>query len=355
MSEQDDSEKTEEATPERRKKAREDGQFPKSKDAGAVAASLAVLLGLLAFGDDLVDGLRQFAILCLSQTQELSQGGYDRVGQMAARVLAVASLPLAIVAATAAVGMGFFEAGYMPRAELVQPKWSRLEPLGKLKQLFSPVSGATNTALALARVFVVGAVAYKVCADAFPLLTRLSRAPLSGGIAAIVDVASRLALWATLALAVLAAVDYIQSWFKHEKQIRMSRQEMKDEFKQQEGDPKIKSRQRAKAREMAKRNIAKEMKNADVVVTNPTHVAVALRYRAHEGAPVVVAKGYDEVAQYIKSLAKELGVPTVENVPLARGLAERVRVGRAIPAELYAAVAEVLAFVYRLRGRGRRA
>ncbi|MEZ4224492.1 MAG: EscU/YscU/HrcU family type III secretion system export apparatus switch protein [Polyangiaceae bacterium] len=355
MAEHDDSEKTEEATPERRRKAREEGQFPKSKDAGAVAASFAVLLGLLAFGEDIAASLRHFASMCFSQTEELTQGSFQRVGQMAVGVLALASLPLAAVAAVAAIGMGFAEAGYMPRSELIAPKWSRLEPLGKLKNLFSPVSGATNTLLSLARVGVVGAVAYSVCADAFPKLSRLSRAPLAGGVAAVVDVASRLALWASVALAVLAAVDYVQAWFKHEKQIRMSRQEIKDEFKQQEGDPRVKGRQRAKARELVRRNIAKELKTADVVVTNPTHVAVALRYRPQEGAPVVVAKGYDEVAQYIKKLAKEFDVPTVENVPLARGLADRVRVGKTIPMDLYAAVAEVLAFVYRLRGRGRRA
>ncbi len=355
MSQNDDAEKTEEATPERRKKAREEGQIPKAKDAGAVAASFAVLLGLVAFGDELVAAVRVFATSCLGQPRELSQGGFDRVGQMAGGVLAVTSIPLAMAAAIAATGMGFLEAGYMPRAELVAPKWNRLSPLNKLKQLFSPVSGTTNTLLALARVGVVGGVAYYVCADAFPALTRMSRAPLSGSIIAIADVAARLALWATLALAALAVVDYAQAWFKHEKQIRMSRQEVKDEMKQQEGDPQLKSRQRAKARELAKRNIAKELKTADVVITNPTHVAVAVRYRPQEGAPVVVAKGFDDVAQYIKELAKELEIPTVENVPLARGLADQVRVGRAIPVELYAAVAEVLAFVYRLQGRGRRA
>jgi flagellar biosynthetic protein FlhB len=167
------------------------------------------------------------------------------------------------------------------------------------------------------------------------------------------EVTFKVAAWCTLALGILAAVDYAQSWWKHEKSIKMSRQELKDEMQQQEGSPQVKQRQRARAREMLKRGIHKAVKEATVIVTNPTHVAVALRYHPAEGAPTVVAKGYDEVAQHIKALAKELGVPTVENVPLARGLAEKVRVGRPIPADFYAAVAEVLAFVYRIRGRGR--
>ncbi|MCA9600099.1 MAG: EscU/YscU/HrcU family type III secretion system export apparatus switch protein [Myxococcales bacterium] len=355
MSEHDDSEKTLEATPERRKKAREDGQFPRSRDAAAVAASLAVLAGLMVFQKQLGAELRELASACFSQTDQLRSAGVTRIAGQAMTSLALIALPIALVAAAAAVAMGFAEAGYMPRLELVEPKWNRLAPLGKLKQLFSPQTGASNTALALGRVAVVGGVAYKVCRDAFPALTRLSRTPLSGGIEALLDIASRLALWSTLALAVLSAIDYATSWFRHEKQIRMSHQEMKDEFKQQEGDPRVKSRQRAKAREMLRRNIAKEVKTADVVVTNPTHVAVALRYRPEEGAPVVVAKGYDEVAQYIKKLAKEYGIVAVENVPLARTLAERVKTGKTIPMELYAAVAEVLAFVFRMRNRGVRA
>jgi flagellar biosynthetic protein FlhB len=137
----------------------------------------------------------------------------------------------------------------------------------------------------------------------------------------------------------------------------MSRQELKDENKNQEGSPQIKQRQRQRARELAKRGVRKAVKEATVIVTNPTHVAVALRYHPSEGAPILVAKGYDEVAQHIKKLAKEFGIPTVENVPLARGLAEKVRVGRVISGDFYAAVAEVLAFVYRIgkRGRGVRA
>jgi len=129
----------------------------------------------------------------------------------------------------------------------------------------------------------------------------------------------------------------------------MSRQELKDELKQQEGDPKIKARIRARARELAKRGISKEVKRSDVIIANPTHISVALRYRSTEGAPVVMAKGYDEVALFMRKIADENGIAIVENRPLARALAEKTRVGKTIPIELYQAVAQVLAFVYRLK------
>lgn len=352
MSDTDPNDKTEEATPERRRKAREEGQFPRAKDTGAVAATLAVLLGMAALGHELFGTLGEFAAHCFREPFALIGGEMRAIVHQALTTLVLLTAPVAVVAALAATAAGFAEAGFHPKLELAAPKWSRLEPLGKLKQLFSPGAGLANTALSLARVLVVGTVAYSVTSDALPDLARLTRAPLAAAVGELGGVALRVAAWSTLALAALAGVDYAQSWFRHEKQIRMSRQELKDELHQQEGDPRVRARQRAKARELAKRGIAKQVKESDVVITNPTHVAVALRYRPAEGAPVVAAKGYNEVAQHIKKLAKDYGIVVVENKPLARALAERVRAGKMIPVDLFAAVAEVLAFVYRLRQRG---
>jgi flagellar biosynthetic protein FlhB len=184
-----------------------------------------------------------------------------------------------------------------------------------------------------------------------PLLVRLSGVSLVSAAAKACETASSVALRACIALAVLAAADYAFSHFRLEKQLMMSRQEIKDEMKQQEGDGRVKHRARARARERMKRGLVKMVKSADVVVANPTHISVALRYRAQDGAPVLVAKGYDEVALYIRQLARENGVPVLENRPLARAIAARVKVGRQIPVDLYAAVAEVLAFVYRLKNK----
>lgn len=353
MAGEDDNERTEEPTPERRKKAREDGQFARARDTGAVAATLAVLVVMTGIWGDLLGTIREFCLQCFHEPLTLVRGDMTTVIEQTVKVLVMACMPVALFACVAGMAAGFAEAGFHPNFEILQPKFERLEPLGKLEKLFSPKEGAVNTLLSLLRVGIVAAVAYSVLEKEFPRLAVASRGTLALAAMQIGEVTFKVAIWCTFALGALAVVDYAQSWWKHEQSIKMSRQELKEEMQQQEGSPQVRARQRQRARELLKRGIKKAIKEATVVVTNPTHVAVALRYHPAEGAPVVVAKGYDEVAQHIKKLAKELGVPMVENVPLARGLAEKVRVGRVIPADFYAAVAEVLAFVYRLRARGR--
>jgi flagellar biosynthesis protein FlhB len=281
------------------------------------------------------------------------RGDMTTVLEQTVKVLVVACMPVALFACAAGMAAGFAEAGFHPNMETLQPKFERLEPLGKLRKLMSPKEGLVNIAMSLLRVGIVASVAYSVVEKEFPRLAVASRGTLAMAAVQIGQVTFKVAAWCTFALGVLAVIDYAQSWWKHEKSIKMSRQELKEEMKSQDGNPQMKQRQRSRAREMMKRGVRKAVKEATVIVTNPTHVAVALRYHPAEGAPIVVAKGYDEVAQHIKKLAKELGIPMVENVPLARGLAEKCKVGRNIPADFYAAVAEVLAFVYRIRGRGR--
>jgi flagellar biosynthesis protein FlhB len=353
VSSEDDSEKTEEPTPEKRQKARDDGQFARARDTGAVAATVAVLLVLNGIWSDLIGVMRDFCLRCFHDPLMLVRGDMTEVLEQVIKVLVVSCIPVAFFACVAGTAASVAEAGFHPNMESLQPKFERLDPISKLQKLFSPKEGLVNIALSILRVGVVAAVAYWVLEQEFPRLAVASRGTLTLAAVQIGAVTFKVAAWCTFALGILAVIDYAQSWWKHEQSIKMSRQELKEEMKGQEGSPQIKARQRQRGREMLKRGIKKAIKEATVVVTNPTHVAVALRYHPAEGAPIVVAKGYDEVAQHIKKLAKELGIPMVENVPLARGLAEKVRVGRVIPGDFYAAVAEVLAFVFRIRGRGR--
>ncbi len=355
MAEGDDSEKTEDATPERQRHAREEGQFARSKDIGPVAATAAVLLLVGSSAGDFCATMEAFCVRCFQEPLSLVRGDLGLVARDALLVLAIGCLPVALAAAIAGTAVGFVEAGFAPNFELIEPKFERLEPLGKLQQMFSPKAGLTNTAISLLRVVVVGAVVESIMEKEFVSLTRLSRAPLAAATWQIANVVMRVVGWSTGALAVIAAIDYGVSWWRHTQSIKMSRQELKDEHKQQEGSPQIRARQRARAREMLKRGLRKGVKEATVVVTNPTHVAVALRYKTNEGAPQVTTKGYDEIAQQIKKLAREEGIPVIENRLLARALASRVRVGRVIPLDLYVAVAELLAMVYRLKNRGIRA
>jgi flagellar biosynthesis protein FlhB len=344
-----DTERTEEPTPERRRKAREEGQFPRAKDAGNILASVFVMFILSMLGESIANDISAFAVRCFSEPYELLRGDPRAVLHKVAGVAGLIVLPVAAAASLGGLVLGIAEAGYHPNMDLAAPKWSRLDPLPKLKQMFMLQETAVDITLQLARVVIVGVVAYKSVESAFPRLMQLSRVDVRSGAAEIVAAMFELALWSSLALAALALVDYLKSYRKHENSIKMSRQELKDEMKQQEGDHRIKHRQRARAREALKRGMAKAIATADFVVTNPTHISVALRYRVNEGAPMVTAKGYDEVALYIRKLAKESDIPIIENKALARALAKRVRPGKPVPVDLYAAVAEILAFVYRLK------
>jgi flagellar biosynthesis protein FlhB len=344
-----DSERTEEPTPERRRKAREEGQFPRAKDAGNIVASVLVMLTLAGLSDSITRELSAFASRCFSQPYELLRGDPKAIFHNVAAISALIVLPVAGAAALGALALGVAEAGYHPNMDLAAPKWNRLDPLPKLKQMFMLQETAVDVVLQLARVVVVGVVAYNSVSDAFPRLMQLGRVDVRSAAAEVVTALFELAIWSSLALAALALIEYLKSYRKHEQSIKMSRQELKEEMKQQEGDHRIKHRQRARAREQLKRGLAKAIAGSDFVVANPTHISVALRYRVHEGAPMVTAKGYDEVALYIKKLAKEHDIPIIENKPLARALAKRVRAGKPVPVDLYAAVAEILAFVYRLK------
>jgi len=348
---EEETEKTESATPERRRKAREEGQFPRAKDAGATVGTMGVLVCLAGMTGTLTDTLRDLSQRTFADPGSILRGDPHAVAGIVVPALMTICLPTAAVGMFTALAIGFAEAGFHPNIEIVMPKWERLDPVGKLGKMFSPREMATTITLLLLRVTVVGYVAYTTLKDEFPKLAKLARASLPTAAAAAASSVFRLGVWASFALVVIAAIEYGQSWWSHEKRLMMSRQEIKDEMKQSDGDPAVKHKLRARARENLRRGLRKQLKKADVVVVNPTHVSVALRYRARDGAPVVVAKGVDDVALYIRTIAKEFGVPLVENVALARALEARVKVGRAIPPDLYRAVAEVLAFVYRLKGR----
>lgn len=351
----EDTEKTEDPSPEKRRKAREDGNIARSKDSGPIAATFAVLLALGAFGGAAYHSYVAFAENCFSGLERTGPEAIFAKLTLALPVLAGLTIPIAGAAALGGLLIGLAETGLQMNWSLLEPKWNRLDPIAKLPKLFAPGPALVMTVLTLLRVLVVMFVTAKVISNDFEILARLPRMTVEQGTAVVLSVLTRIALWATGALAVLSALDYGYSWWKREQGLRMSRQEVKEEHQQQEGDPRVKGRQRQRAREMLKRGIVQQVKSSDVIVANPTHVAVALRYRPEEGAPVVTAKGVDEIAQHIKKVAKEHGVPVVESVQLARALNAQVRVGRAIPLEYFQAVAEVLAYVYRLKRRGLRA
>ena len=344
-----DDEKTEEPTPEKRRKAEEEGNFAKSKDAGSVVASAAVLLLLGSAGPAAFVDFQTYVTHCFNAVGSLDDGVLGQVSQLTLGIITMVTVPLAGAAALGGVLMGVTEVGLRLNWKLLEPKASRFNPLPKLKKSFSPKETSMMTLLTLGRVFVIATVAVICISNEMSTLAQLPRVPIESSLVVIMSLVGRIAFWATLALAVMSALDYGQSWFKREQGLKMSRQEIKDEMHQQEGDPKMKGRRMQRAREIARNGLLKQIKGADVVVANPTHVAVVLRYRPEEGAPVVAAKGLDEVAQIIKQLAKDNDVPVVESKQLARALYAQAKVGRVIPVELFKAVAELLAYVYRIK------
>jgi len=233
--------------------------------------------------------------------------------------------------------------------EPLKPKFNRLNPIRGFQRLMS-MQGLVELAKAALKLTVVGYVTYGTLRDNFGvLLQSLEQSPLKAA-TDIWRILYNVALKVCMLLLVVAVLDLYYQRYQHRKSLRMSKKEVKDEIKQQEGNPQIKGKIRQRQRQIAMRRMMQEVPKADVVITNPTHYAVALRYDARTmSAPVVVAKGEGFIAARIKEIAKEHNVAIVENKPLAQALYRTVEIGEVIPAKLFQAVAEVLAFVYRLR------
>ncbi len=262
-------------------------------------------------------------------------------------------LPLIAAASVAGIFMNVVQVGPLLSLKPLEPDFSRIDPMKGIQRLVS-MRSLVELGKALVKLCVTGFVAYQVVMERFPTLVGLQAASVQGMAMAIAALTVELAQKVGLALLVMAAVDFFYQRQSFEGSLKMSREEVKEEFRHSEGDPHLKAKLRAMAREMASRRMMQSVPNADVVLTNPTHFAVALEYKPERmGAPVVVAKGQDLVAAEIKRVAKESRVPIIENPPLARALFRSVEIGDGIPPSLYQAVAEVLAFIYRLRDQAK--
>jgi flagellar biosynthetic protein FlhB len=351
MSDADSGERTYEPTEQRREKFRKEGRHAQSKDIGGVAATVAGFGVLVAGRHSLADGARIMLVRCLGDP-----GAFERIGVRAAFE---AASPLLVEAASmlaAAAVAGVLASGAQTRFRLnfeaVGFKPERLDLRNGLGRIFAFKKNAVQLLLSLLRTAGAGAVAYHAVGRELPRLLLTAQAPLGASVEAAGGAVGRVLAHVLLVLGLLAVVEYAVSWFTLEREMKMTRKERTDEAKQEDGDPKVKARMKARARANAKKRALTAVKTADVVVTNPTHIAVALRYGAKDVAPIVVAKGHDELALRIRSEARRAGIPVLENRPLARRLDAEVQVGRSIGQAHFAAVAQVLAFVYRLKKRG---
>ncbi|TVR45299.1 MAG: flagellar biosynthesis protein FlhB [Planctomycetota bacterium] len=345
-------EKTEEATPKKARDARLEGQVAYSQEVMSASLLLVGFATLYMVGPQLFLGIKESLIWVLrdGMVMDLDTVALWYQGWWQFRSMGLWLVVLMGVLFVVAAGMGAMQAGLVFTAKPLVPKWSRINPLSGLKRIFG-MRGIMKFIFSLAKLAIIASVAwYIVSAMIFDGLDL--KMDLRERFAEKVWVLFILAVLLASTLAIIAVFDYLYQRWQHTKDQRMTKHEVKEEFKQSEGDPLLKAKIRQVQRQMAQSRMMQEVPKADVVITNPTHVAVALRYDQESmRAPVVVAKGYDEVAMRIKAIAREHDIVMVENVPLARALAKGVEVGHPIPGDFYQAVAQVLSHVYKLKGK----
>ncbi len=352
---QQSGEKTERATPKKRRDARERGQVIKSHDLVTALSLLVIFVAIAAFGSVMVDGLTGLMKGFLGAGTSLPKS-YDiatmrsLMGGTVLRTMYILLIPLA-AAFLAALVFNYLQVGFLFSTKAAAPKFSRISMIEGFKRIFS-----RKTLVELLKSVIRLGILVKVGYDQYMLqiqqTPQLMRGDAAFTAAQTADMLLSMAFKLAIALAVFAPFDYLYQWWSYERELRMTKQELRDEYKLTEGNPQTKSRIRQKQRQMSGARMMQAVAEADVVITNPTHFAVALSYKESVNkAPVVVAKGTDYLAKKIKERAKELNISVVEDRTLARGLYFFCDIGQEVPEDMYQAVAEVLAYVYRMKNR----
>jgi flagellar biosynthetic protein FlhB len=347
-----DPSRTEKATPKRRGKAREEGNVLRVQDFDKTilfAANLFLFIGV--WGATLTLLTQQVAyFLKLAGTGEpILESNIGRLGVELLWILSKILLPYIALNFIIALGIQFAQHGFKPSFKPLIPKFNKLNPVNGFKRLFS-VKSVIELLKSLFKTLIIVWAAYIVIGPKIQLILQSMWVPVNQGIALMQQILFQLYRNVLLAMMVIAAIDYLYQKYEFEKNLRMTKQEIKDEAKDSEGNPEIKGRQRSIMMQAAMRRIVTEVPKATVVITNPTHFAVALLYNKDTPAPVCIAKGVDNLALKIREIAKGADVPIIENPPLARMLYWSVEIDRPIPADLYQAVAQILAYVYKMKG-----
>lgn len=352
MAEDDGQERTESATDKRREEARKKGQVPKSRELVSVAVLIGSLLVLYYTGGRMFNGLAELMRDTFKNAATL-QITRDTVPIMFASISYKSFIilaPLMITVAVLGVASNVAQFGFLFTTESLSPKFSRINPIEGMKRIFSR-QAVVELLKAILKIGLVGIIAYYTVKKEFYRIPSLVEMDVRGILIYGGAVSFRILVNSGVAIFVLAVLDYAFQRWDFEKSIRMTKEEIRQEMKEMDGNPQIKSRIRSLQREAARKRMMEAVPTADVIVTNPTHIAVAIKYEAGSRAPVVVAKGAGFIAAKIKEIAREHKVMVMENKPLARAMYKMVDIGKEIPSELYQAVAEILAYVYKLKKR----
>ena len=344
-------ERTEKATPKRLKKARRDGHIGNTPEIGSWTALLVAAFVLPRVARSLLSTASETLVGVGVIIREPDPGRAMALAGKAMRSAGLVALPLGLVFALISIIAVAGQGGFWFATGLLKPKFSRLNPLKGVKRMFGGPAWWQLTK-SLLKSAVLAAVVYFSVRDLVPTIMGSGSLPLQSLIKLAVDAALNLVRDAAIAGLVMALADYAVIRRRNGKQLKMTKQEIKEEYKEAEGDPHVRSARRSRQMAMRRSRMLRDVATADVVVVNPTHVAVALRYEPGKGAPRVVAKGADNIAAKIRELAEKNRVPMVSDVPLARTLYKNCEVGQEIPADLFKAVATVLAFIMTLKRRG---
>jgi flagellar biosynthetic protein FlhB len=357
MAENDFGDKTEAPTPRRRLEAREQGQVARSPDLTTAVLLLAIIFMLDWYGPGLVTAMKTLMGHMLGADSLRDATSASAIGGMwlAVRLVAAAMAPLLIGIVIVAVIVNILQVGFFFSFKRIHPKLSGLNPFKGLGRIFSRREGFVHFIMNLLKLVLIGVVAYTAIHDRMAIILSTQQLSFIQIFGLGTEVVYSIALRIGIVLLILAILDYAWQRWNTEQRLKMTKQEVKDEMKRMEGDPKIKSRRRQLAMQRLVQGARANVPTADVVVTNPTEFAVALRYDPEAmHAPKVVAKGTDYLAMTIRQIAIEHGVPILERPPLARALYRLCDIGQEIPEQFYSAVAEILAYVYELSGKARR-
>jgi flagellar biosynthetic protein FlhB len=346
-------EKTETATPKKRQEARKKGQVAKSNELPGAFILFFTFLSFVMFGGFLKKHFFNIFDVTLNDYL-LSEVSVTNVTTLFGNLLIEGIIllsPIFFVTMLIAILGNFLQIGILFTGDPLLMKFNKLNPIEGAKKIFG-IRSLVEFLKSMLKVSIVGVIVYITLVGQIKEIMKLSHYSLENTLSFVSSITIRLGITIGLVLVVLAIFDYFYQRYEHEKSLKMSKQDIKDEYKKSEGDPLIKGKIKERQRKLAMQRMMQEIPNADVVITNPTHFAIAIKYNAGAmEAPKVIAKGKDYVALKIKEIAKNNGIVMMENKPLARALYSQVELGDTIPADLFQAVAEVLAYVYKIKGR----
>jgi flagellar biosynthetic protein FlhB len=348
-------EKTESATPKKRQEAREKGQVAKSMELPAAFILLSAFLALYMLGSFMKDRITRI----FSDTYNhnlLMDITITNVNSLFYKLLIEGLIllsPIFVVTLLIAILGNYLQIGFLMTLDPLKMKLSKLNPIEGAKRIFS-LRAVIDFVKSMFKMLIIGIILYLTLWGEKEKLLALGTVPLEQTVSYISSLTLTAGIKIGVTLAILAVFDFIYQKYEHEKSLKMSKQDILDEYKKSEGDPLIKGKIKERQRKLAMQRMMQEIPKADVIITNPTHYAVALKYDStNMQAPTVIAKGTDYIALKIKEIAKSHQIVTMENKPLARSLYAQVEIGQSIPADLFQAVAEVLAYVYKMKGKGK--